>query len=238
MIVRAGVGMHAAPKAVPPSSDDVFSVLRRDGYAIAPGIGSLPAYNHIASSLGRVIVRTTVELDPKRRTYVCSTDAVPFHTDHPAAKFIGWFCERQDEQDGTSLLVDMRHVMEVIGTSKAKALSDVHLPCPRLLEMTTAAHDTTPVLEFEDDEPAFYYARWLRPTRATEAGVEAWNSVFDLLESPAIRPIEIRLDPGDALFIDNRRMLHGRRRLPIGSARRLHRVWIELDRRDGPSATR
>lgn len=227
MTARADVGMHAAPKAVPPLVDDMVSALRHDGYAVASGLGSLSAYSDIANGLGRVLVRTTVELDPRRRTYVCNEDRVPFHTDHPAAKIIGWLCERQDEKDGASLLVDMRKATEALGASRAKALSEVHLPCPRLLEISKSAHEPRPILEVKGEELAFYYAHWLRPIRATEAGKEAWNTFFELLERDAIRPIEIRLEPGDALFIDNRRMLHGRRRLPIGSARRLHRVWIE-----------
>lgn len=158
MIVRADVGMHAAPIAVPPLLDDMGSALRRDGHAVASGLGSLSAYSDVANGLGRVLVRTTVELDPRRRTYVCSEDAVPFHTDHPAAKIVGWLCERQDEEDGASLLVDMREAAEAIGASQAKALSEVHLPCPRLLEISNSPHEPRPILEMKDTESAFYYA--------------------------------------------------------------------------------
>jgi alpha-ketoglutarate-dependent taurine dioxygenase len=37
---------------------------------------------------------------------------------------------------------------------------------------------------------------------------------------------ELRLKPGDALFIDNRRLLHGRRAIAHDSRRTLHRLWV------------
>ncbi|WP_395237111.1 TauD/TfdA family dioxygenase [Vibrio alginolyticus] len=38
------------------------------------------------------------------------------------------------------------------------------------------------------------------------------------------KPIILRLEPGEALFVDNKRMLHGREDIPQDSPRYLYRI--------------
>ena len=60
----------------------------------------------LASTFGKVLLTTDVRINTSVGTYLCGADAIPFHTDHPDAEIIMWYCIEQDQTDGSQLLCD------------------------------------------------------------------------------------------------------------------------------------
>lgn len=183
------------------------------GYALMRRVlpGDLRA---LASSLGEVVHRSDIVLDPRKRTHLASPDAVPLHTDHPDVSFIAWRCEVQDEEDGASLLVDGHSLLARLSVEELDVLAAHELPCPSLEGRSPVT--TCPIVDCEGD---LFFAPWLMGP-----AVPAISRFCALLAET--RPVEVRLGPGDVLIVANRRMLHGRRALPPDSRRRLERIWI------------
>jgi hypothetical protein len=208
-------------------NDDLQARLRSDGFVVVRDIATREAFERVAGSFGESLTSTVVELRTRGATYLSRSDAIPFHTDHPNVDVIGWWCERQDEEDGASLLLDGRALVESLDREARIALEGVFLPCPALLELSTKSHDERCVVSSTDAGPSIYYADWLRPRCFTTGAAAAWNLLRAGLSADGGKlRRDVRLGAGDALFIDNRRMLHGRGVLAPMSRRRLRRVWL------------
>lgn len=192
---------------------ELATALTQSGIAHVRGLGSYAAFRALASQLGRELLETRVTLNPAARTYLASPAAVPLHMDHPEVSKIGWYCEAQDETDGACQFVDFR---DLVDADLAKALEEEKLRVPDLRGLAPIVPVPVPVA----GGGRYFYAPWL---------VERW--------SPALRELEqrienaprrwLRLLPGDAVFVDNRRVLHGRDELDERSRRLLLRVWLE-----------
>ncbi|WP_434043981.1 MULTISPECIES: TauD/TfdA family dioxygenase [Sorangium] len=204
---------------------EVADALHRDGFFYARGIGP-KEYLALAALLGDVVAVEEIELRPGVGSYACSPGPVPFHTDHPAVTTAAWYCVRQDPVDGASLLVDVKRLVGKLSSEQIVLLERLRLAFPALV----AGHPpgTAPVLVARSDEYGIYYPPVVRPDnpepRALSALHELANRVREIGPTEQIR---IRLEANDALFIDNRRMLHGRGPLRPNSPRLLRRAWIQ-----------
>jgi hypothetical protein len=168
------------------------------------------------AEFGSVCDETIVAVHPNARTYVSGHGAIPFHSDHPDVDFIEWHCERQDPADGATLLLDAQAIVLALPAAIRELLRRTLLPFAPLDGRALGA--LAPVL----DERGVFYAPWLEPIGpASLDGLLAFREA--LLRQTA--PIEIRLRAGEALVVDNRRMLHGRRAIAPDSPRRLERRW-------------
>ena len=173
----------------------------------------------LVNALGEVLIQTEVCLNPKVHTWLAQPDPIPAHTDHPDVDRIVWRCERQDPIDGAQLLVDTSAILDALGDA-ADALHDVTLGVPALLELQPSARRAML------DEDGVYWSPWQDVDARTPEAAEALTSWRALLAS-GVGATRIRLDPGDVLVIDNRRILHGRGALPPGSQRLLRRWWVK-----------
>lgn len=202
----------------------VASALRRDGFFHARALG--PAeYLSLAASLGEVVAVDEIELRPGVGSYACSPGSVPFHTDHPAVAIAAWHCVRRDPIDGASLLVDSRPLIRALSPQQVTSLENLRLAFPPLAAGHVAG--AAPVLVPHADHHEVYYPPIVRPDQPGPEALVAlqalWERVCEVRPSAQIR---IRLDVKDALFVDNRRMLHGRGPLARNSPRLLQRTWI------------
>jgi hypothetical protein len=191
----------------------------------------------VAGSFGEQLTSTVVELRSRGATYLSRPEAIPFHTDHPSVAMIGWWCERQDEEDGASLLLDGRALVESLDHEARIALEGVFLQCPALTELSTRSNDERPVVSGTDAALSIYYADWLRPRCVTAGAAAAWDLLRGCVRADSAKKRRgVRLGVGDALFIDNRRKLHGRGVLAPTSRRCLRRVWL-CESAEGPEVS-
>lgn len=193
----------------------VAEALRRDGLATLALDES--AARAFVEGLGPILHETDVRLRPGAMTWLASPDPIPAHTDHPTVQWVAWWCVRQDNTDGASLLVDGRRVLGQLG-AQADLLERVLLPVPGLKGVHPVG--VHPMLA----HGRVYWAPWLEPTVGDELR-PAVDAFADLVRSPALER-RVRLTPGDLLVIDNTRMLHGRGALVTGSVRHLKRWWV------------
>ena len=198
----------------------VLDQVRTVGYAVVTAPHDDRSFASLAGELGAIIDDVRVEIVPGDTAYLAQPGEMPFHTDHPLADIIGWRCEVQDEGFGASLLVDGRAVLAALDARRRRDLAGVQLPARR---GPGEAEVPTPIVTGEDER--LFFTPWLRPLFLSWDGRFALAAFRDAL-AHAPHALEVRLAPGELLFIDNHRMLHGRGPLPQESKRRLRRLWI------------
>lgn len=189
-------------------ADTGFVVLR---------LGTAAAAAALAEQLGPVLDVTEVRLG-SGRTYLSSADSVPAHTDHPAARLILWYCQRADASGaGANLLVDTRSVIQALPPSIVAELLSVELHCPGA--HTLAPAGTHPLYRLPEKQ--IFYAPWLCMEPRSKQLI-----AFETESGKTEHQHKILLLRGEALLIDNWRMLHLRTVLPPNSPRWLIRYWI------------
>lgn len=203
---------------------DVAGALRRDGFCLVRALAP-ESFLALASSLGEVVAVEAIELRPGVGSYACSPGPVPFHTDHPAVAVAAWHCVRQDSVDGASLLVDAGALVGRLSAATVARLEALHVAHPPLARGHEAGF--APVLEPRSGGHDVYVPPIVRPRSSEPSSLAAYGAFVDQLRAVgAATPIRLRLEPTDALFVDNRRVLHGRAALRPDSPRSLRRAWI------------
>lgn len=201
--------------------------LAKDGFAVLRGTFDAVGYRELGMSIGEVVGEERIAIRPGAHAYVAKPGPVPLHTDQPEVDVIAWHCERQDENEGSSLLFDMRPFIEQLPEALRRKLHEVHLQTPPLAGGPPTMR--WPVLRRTPDGDAVFCSPWLRSSSPREDHIEALDDFRQRLSS-SIRggQFSVRLLAGDVLFVDNRRLLHGRAAIPLDSKRCLRRLWLRL----------
>jgi hypothetical protein len=190
-----------------------------------------------AEQLGTITLRTDIRVDSEAddalrrarnplyagRPSVYRAEGLSYHTDSPLTDMLAWYCVEQDAVDGTSALIDTGDLAQHFNEEELSALSEV-----RVRFMTRGDDDN----EIAREYPLFadgkvYYAPWLVSEDLDEREREmAARFAAYLARKDTTDPIRIRLKPGEMLFVDNHRILHGRSPIPPDSRRHLVRLYI------------
>jgi len=206
--------------------DEVRSDLLNAGWCRLPAMTDIE-YRRLVAELGHAWCETEVLLRPDVRSYLCRADAVPLHTDHPDADYMSWRCGRQDNADGSQLLLDGRAALAACGPLVRDCLRQVHL------EVRVRKGDPPsriPVVRCTGLGERVFFASWLSPVESDPQSTNAYETLrrqVDRLSSQLTT--SIRLEEGEVLVIDNGRILHGRGPLSETSDRLLRRFWITED---------
>lgn len=204
---------------------DVVECIREYGYAHLREALDLRAFRRIASELGHIVAEECIELRDGGHAYVARPGPVPFHTDQAQVEIVGWLCRRQDEVDGSSLLLDSRSVLGAMDEASLTALRRVRLACPPVAGGPPSM--AVPVLRASNARDLFFCSPWLDPVGGGAEDRAVLDRLWSAIEATAASwTIRVRLAPGEALFIDNQRVMHGRAALPPNSRRQLHRAWV------------
>lgn len=171
--------------------------------------------------LGEVIFVTDVKVNPNGKGLVTSNKGLDLHTDHHKAKYILWHCIEQTSEGGESLLLDALAPYNSLPAEIQQQLFHVRLHEHKVFPDDEESY---PLVEIDKQgKPAFYYSFWLVNKMDIEnPALKAFQQA--LKESPAIT---LKLEPGDILAIDNRRILHGRSAITGSTNRLLKRYWIK-----------
>jgi hypothetical protein len=132
-----------------------------------------------------------------------------------------WYCRQDSGGDaGANQLVDTRSVIRALPESIVQQLTEIALHCPELGRPGVAGMTRTHPL-YQPDRRHIFYAPWLC--------MEPRSPALLAFETEVLQPAHRRrvlLRPGDAVLVDNWRMLHMRDELPEASPRWLTRYWI------------
>jgi hypothetical protein len=206
-------------------SADLSRQLARAGWALVEAPIAYEAFRCLARGLGSIVQDEVIALRPGAHAYVAKPGPVPFHTDQAEVETIGWWCQRQDAKDGASRLLDSRPILARMGPQTCGELEKIHLACPPLSGGPPTL--SFPILRQEHGRSRFFCSPWLKPVSGDATQLEILRQLKAEVGRAALQEvIELRLRPGQALFIDNQRMFHGRGAISPDSRRSLCRVWM------------
>lgn len=202
--------------------------LAQRGFALAAGLSSMTQFRALAAEAGVVVAEEQIQLREGAHAYVAKPGPVPLHTDHPQVEIAAWFCVEQDKADGATLLLDASPVLASYTANDRALLRTVKVLCPPVAG--GAARQRFPVLRPSPSAPdreLLFCSPWLDAADTIPGHQEALIDLRSRLGRRAASDLaEVRLQPGQALFVDNQRVLHGRRRIGKESRRHLHRLWL------------
>ena len=197
-----------------------FSKLRDNGYAVIKGAGN-SGMNLVAAELGEVIHITDVKIDRKSRGLVTSARALDFHTDHSRADYVMWHCIRQADNGGETILADANAAYFRLLPNERQMLASIQLYEHSVFSDDDESH---PLVTEENKKKKFYYSFWLVDESNLQPAQKKALVHFQANLSDC-QIAEFKLEPDDALVIDNSWILHGRR--AISDERRfLKRFWV------------
>src|ERR1700736_2338005 len=226
---------------VEPAAEQVLDILRGCGFAhIRRGV-TAEWFENLSARLGRVALRSDIVFDPAREAAQQHTRAarpnrpsayqaaeLGFHNDNPEWNLLGFYCVEQDPSAGSNLLLDGCDIPRHFRREELEQLCAVRLMIPTRNADGVERVEYAPVLTRASGGYGMYWAPWLlldNYDEAQSALVERFRKWVQCKEQTEL--IEVRLLPGEILFVHNSRMLHGRRSLSEGSRRHLVRLAIE-----------
>lgn len=211
-----------------PTTHGIMDELTQRGFALASELGSMVEFRALAANAGVVVAEEPIQLREAAHAYVARPGPVPLHTDHPQVEIAAWFCVEQDKTDGATLLLDASPVLASYTADDRALLKTVKVVCP--LVAGGPPRQRFPVLRPSPsgaNRELLFCSPWLDAADSIAGHQEALTDLRSRLGRRAASDLaEVRLQPGQALFVDNQRVLHGRRRIGKGSHRHLHRLWL------------
>ncbi len=202
--------------------------------AVAEAIGPVRE-----SNFGRLFeVRSKAEADSNAYTSL----ALPAHTDlatreyQPGLQML--FCIANGADGGESLLTDGFAVaghLQANDPEVYEVLTRTNVEFKNIAQDTDYRWETPMIVAGDDGNPVeIRWTDWLRaPLRAAPETVDTFYSALRtadaLMNDPAFQ-IELKLEPGELLCFDNRRVLHGRRAFEMRTGERwLRGCYIERE---------
>ena len=226
-----------------PMDEDLRAIregLSEKGYFHARGVHLFEWFEAICASLGDIRLRTDIQRNPEKdaeqkrtrtsgpaRPGVYTDEELVFHTDNPNWNLLGWYCVRQDEKVGESLLLDLGDAAASFSREDLDELCAVRVYLPVRDAAWNERMELVPLFTRDAGSYDVYWVPWLiadgfEETHAAVLGrFREWRQRREEREL-----ISLRLEPGEVLFVHNNRMLHSRRTLSPGSQRHLVRFAV------------
>lgn len=190
--------------------------LNENGYCHIPNQNQ-NKLNLILKQLGNIINETDVIANPESKSLVTSDKFLDLHTDNHLAKYIIWFCHKQADKGGHSILCDAEAVYSKLNGTEREQLSKIHVYEHKLYPEN---RNSNPIVREIDGKRKFYYSFWLAREKYRELPVfKKWRELIQQAEHT-----KLRLEKDDILIIDNHRIFHGR--TEIKGDRFLKRYWL------------
>jgi hypothetical protein len=232
----------------PPLHEQIRQELGSRGWVHIARPLALAEFEAVGQRLGSIDMRSDVVVDPVReqelraarrtnanRPAVYQAAAMDFHTDRPSAHVLAWYCVRQDEQGGANLLVDTGDLPDCFTEEELEALGTIRVACPPAHPAQEEEVRYEPLVSRRAGSWKVYYMPWYVQTPGDEDGAHRLARFVQYLKEHEV--IQVRLKEEESLFIDNRRILHGRGPLPADSRRHLIRLYIGLTGQDDGEGT-
>lgn len=207
------------------SANYIKNMLKKYGYVHVSTNSTLENFYELANTLGEIINKSDINIQLGSDCLYKQPTRIDFHTDGPDADIVGWFCVKQDAHEGHSALLDIRQILEHFSCEELSLLGTIMISYPigngvnkevPLIQKTIAEHHT------------ICYLPWSNSVLNLSLSQKTIYSAFKYAVSEEVSKqlIRIRLHKGEMLFIDNKRILHGRAKIEKDSLRMLKRVWI------------
>jgi hypothetical protein len=231
--------VEGLPSTTEQVGDAIRHTLQTEGYLHLTWPMTMDNYEAVAGQVGTIVQKNDVKVDLaraqsqeqarriKKRGGIYSPGALGFHTD-PIADLVSWYCMEQDDGGGPMMMINLGDLEDYFSADELETLSRVELLSPT--RKPGAEQETltpTPLLTKANGKYKIYYAPWLlhEPEDASVRKIaEKFTAYVKNKEETQL--IVLPVKPGDTVFLDNRRMLHGRGELPQTSKRHLVRFYL------------
>ncbi len=192
--------------------------LLKKGFLLKKEVMSYDTFFEIANHLGTVKTWTDINVDHHSKALVKTIKPMALHNDCCFRGLVAWFCVEQDRECGETVLIDTVDLNEYFTDSEINDLGNIYV--------YIKGEGHTPLYR----DKKVYCVPWaiVPPTSKTLNDVLLKFKKY-LAYKQTKEAIYVRLEPGQSLFIDDNRILHGRPGLSEGSVRLLKRAWIEVD---------
>jgi hypothetical protein len=210
-----------------------LAALEQHGYAHITKPLDVESFEALAARLGFIAMRTDLAITPGRSSIVYKPDAIAFHQDNPTINIIGWYCVQQDDIDGSAQLIDTVDIADHFTLEQLTIMTGIEIRCP---DADPGRHNPDkglisyflwPMLTKKSMRCEVYYVPWLMLDSYSAEQQQVIQKFDEYLLAKEV--MNLRLNEGETLFIDNNRLLHGRGPIHAGSKRFLKRVWIKRD---------
>jgi hypothetical protein len=199
-------------------------------------------YQKISENLGSIMSRSELKLNPekdkaqeKRRVYSNDDDrrpsiykhlALDFHNDNPIGNRLSWYCIKQDERYGALWLIDSKAIVEQFTEEEKDILATINVRYISIVE-GKEYHPWMTLLAREDGKDKAYFASWHLLDKYDTQQLQLIDKFKRLLEIEKNDNLQsVRLQLGESVFVDNRRMLHARGAISEDSKRHIIRLAI------------
>ncbi len=213
------------PREVPFDGAAAVAMIERDlesrGFHVLEQPIRVGSFYHLGRCLGSVLRIEDIKLGNSPRG-AHSPRELGLHTDQHYVDRIAWYCVRAAEIGGATRLVDSRPILDSLSDDDRDRLGQITMRCPDVDGRLDAT--LVPLLSRDSGGPRVYYAAWNVAPIEDPAVRETFRRFSDAIESSP--RIDVRLEPGQSLYVDNTRIVHGRGELPKDSPRTLKRFWI------------
>src|SRR5579871_867329 len=226
------------------AADQILDSLTRQGYYHVREQNPVEWCEAVSAALGTILLRYDVVVDAERnaaqqraRTFnknrpsVYQPDSLGMHNDNSNWNILGWYCLQQDADGVSSLLIDASDVAGYFSPAELDELCSTLVVLPTRDASGKQIGPHIPILSKVEGAYFVYWVPWLKLDNYTArqaAVVERFEAYIRHKENHDL--IELRMRPGECLFIHNNRMLHARRALDERSPRHLIRFSIRSPR--------
>jgi len=226
-----------------PLLPSIRRLLARHGYVHLAFAHSQQEYEEIGAALGTIALRTDVRIDrhldralsqtrapglQARRPGVHRADGLSLHSDRPTVNLLSFYCLEQDRRDGALILVDTSDIAAHFTKPERANLEKIEIPYSQRDPHTNVeAYGHQPLLARRGKRWQVYFAAWFLPPPANNDQARLLQKLSAYVAHRREQgAIALRLLPGESVFIDNQRMLHGREAIAPDSKRHLIRYFI------------
>lgn len=230
LIIQKIVENYIKDRNIHNFSSSIKSIVKQFGYVHINEASSHELFNCLSEKLGRVIHWDNIQICKKGAYAAYRSSEILPHTDTADAHIMGWWCKTQDKIDGASILIDTDKLISSFSNAELDILKKIKLKYKDELHRTKdqfLKFDELPLIYERWGALKLNYAPWVELIAQNNIEEEVIYKFNKELENICkYNSIQIRLEEGHFLFIDNGRFLHSRKQITSDSHRCLKRVWI------------
>lgn len=204
-------------------TQDVIDAVSDKGYYRSPSVVSLDLFREVAESFGEIFYEADVRMGGERpRNYQLPAE-IDFHTDHVSAEIAAWYCLERESDGGAMQFIDLAPIVGAMSEDELGALERVRVPD----NAVWSEGGDIPLCARQNGQRVYHYVPWLE-LKAPDADAKQALAKLEagIRRAKSSDLIELDLVPGEMVFVDNHRVMHGRAAIPANSSRHLKRFWI------------
>lgn len=175
---------------------------------------------------------SSVRSAPGARFYIGSHYAQPIHTDEGYTskfpRYVALYCINQDMEGGDSILVQFELLYKQLLAQYGEGVDLLFNKNAITVHSAYGIENKPILLGLENGKIGISYSPILQKMRCNKDIFKIFEYITQYVHAPS-NQIRFRLQPGQALLIDNCRVLHGRTEFSKNSSRLLHRYWFKSE---------